>query len=54
MRPDPLPEEDISGKLADRAIMVTHAHRPVGRADGFEVQGGMKSVGGPELIVLSG
>ena len=54
VRPDPFPEEDIAGKLPNRAIMATHTHRPVGLADGFEVQGGMKGVGGPELIVLSG
>ena len=54
VRPDPFPEEDIAGKLPNRAIMATYAHRPVGLADGFKVQGGMKVVGGPELIVLSG
>ena len=53
VRPDPLPEEDIAGKLADSPVMATDAHRPVGLADGFEVQGRMKGVSGPKLIVLS-
>src|ERR1035441_10212778 len=52
MGADPFPEKDGAAELADGAVVVAHTHRPVGLADGFEVQRGMECVRRPEAIIL--